>query len=334
MEGKSLLLENAYIEAKEYLAFNLDRGQKVFDADLPAVKDQFGIDLAAGAVEYVKHYDGTVRFVIDLQGQLIRKGSLTVPQLRAALNILKDEIDKGKIEVVRRTGELDTPIAVTEVQAQGAQAAPVWVPDNTDPRLFECYTCGEHVRGYANLVHHRDTAHLKAVMDETKAEKSFLDIRDLPDGRYAAVSPKDDTQFIYLTVKTLKRGSRRDRRFRYGKVVSGREYVPAGTIEVREWAGDTKRLCGMQRPGEGYEGEFIDQLVEIMMAPKVWAIMFAKFIGVCSICGKTLTDDDPHNRAASSREAGIGPECEKKWGRDYWKRWQRPVAEIGGLVKK
>lgn len=324
MDTATMLRENAYIDVKDFIAGN---GTTTFTDDtVPSLSAEFGIDFTAGAMEFIDKYSGSSEFIHSLKKQLVRKGSLSLPQIRGALNVLASEIKKGRIDVVARGTESSSVAKTTEV-AVGAQVAPVYVPDTTDPRLFECYTCGQKVRGWSNLVHHKDTEHLADVMDTNKAERSFLDISGLPDGRYAVMAPEGDARmYVFLQVKMLTRGSRRDRRFRYGKIVTGREYVPAGTIEVREWSGDTKRLCGMQRPGGGYEGEYIDLLPMIMQSPALFARMFALQKTRCSICGKSLTDDN-------SRIIGIGPECDKKYTSEYWKQFKRAAVAIGGLVK-
>ena len=206
---------------------------------------------------------------------------LTLKQERAALNVMRDELRAGTLERAVTDGRR------ADHATASAEAAP----------LAE------------------DEA---AVVTSTR---TTLDLSPLPDGRYAVYHPGKENGLLFLEVKTLKRPIRRDRRYRYGKRITGSETYPTGTIEVREWSSHSKRLCGFQKPGEGYEGEFSAELVGVMDAPKIWALVFASLVGSCPICQSILTDQ-------ASRDRGIGPVCFKKWGNHYWSRWDRKVDAL------
>jgi hypothetical protein len=328
-----LVVENAYIETQEWLS-DLDR--KVLDEDIATVKNTLDIDLVLGGLRYVRHYSGSSNFIISLQNQLVRKGSLSIPQVRGALNVLKDDLAKGRIVVARHRETEADPIAVVPVAGSAIHNEDLPVPhdhDDLEGRLEKdveystrCFGCARWFPAYSAVMEHKrqglclgkKTAE-KSVLDTSKAEESHLDLSVLPDGRYAATHPTAVGGLVFLSVRTVKRRIMRDRRFRYGRFQTGREWVEVGTIEVRSWSQDSKKLVGMQKPGEGYYGEFIDQLVEVMMAPKIWAMIFARHIGACSICGKTLTDQE-------SRDKGIGPECVKKYPDGYWATWNRKAV--------
>lgn len=300
-----LLAENAFIELKEHLA---ERDTKLEDAHVLAISRDFGIDAVAGAVQYVKTYGGGSSFIYDLKGQLVRKGTLTVPQVRAALNVLQQEVKSGKVEVVRDTDSVKA-VPMVAKQATGQ-------PSRGEPKVA-CYTCGQKFYTMKEVMEHRAEEHAAApvLKEEEGAERTFLDISGLPDGRYAASDPTGKNIYFYFSVRTVVKRHYRSKKYRYGKFHVGMEWIEPGTIEVRTWSQDAKKLVGQQKPGEGYQGEFTDQLIEVLEMPKLYARIFSRAIGVCSICGKTLTDDD-------SRNLGIGPECDKKYG-DYWKQFNR-----------
>lgn len=139
-----------------------------------------------------------------------------------------------------------------------------------------------------------------------------LDISGLPDGRYAAPDPTGKNDFVFLMVKRVKNPYRRNRRYRWSKFRYGWENVAAGTIEVKEWTSDAKRLLGEQKVNplpfdpevgpEVYRGEFEEELKTILANPEGWAKVFAREKKRCYMCGKSLTDLD-------SRLRGVGPDC-------------------------
>ena len=328
-----LLQENAFIDVQEWVA-DLDR--KVFDSDFDpsdGVKAKLSIDLSNGALHYVRTYGGLNSFVQDLKVKLVRYGNLSDRQLRAALNVLKQEIADGKVIVASRAGRVaPVPTVATPEPAYRGRRAP-FTPPGSEVRdekyIVQCWQCLLWFRSFEDVMTHKTVVHeysgrystdpSKMVSVLAGAERSCLDLRGLPDGRYAYFDPSQGNDYIFLMVKTIPKRVHRSKKYRWSKFHVGHEWVEAGTIEVREWSQDAKRLAGEQKPGEGYVGEYMEELVAIMGAPELFALMFSTQIGSCSICGKTLTDDD-------SRERNIGPECYKKWGLNYWSRFKRDTA--------
>ena len=94
-------------------------------------------------------------------------------------------------------------------------------------------------------------------MDENKAQKTFLDLMPLPNGYYAVPCEGVKDGFVYLSIRTLYKPMKEDRRYRYGKIVTGAE-SDSGRYPSRYRAGlRTRRSCvGMQRPGQGYDGQY------------------------------------------------------------------------------
>lgn len=282
----SRMNENSYFEVQELVS---EQADKFTDEQMPESLVIDGIDLRAGVTHYVSTYAGTASFVHDLKTNLVKYGELTPRQIRAAMNVLQREIKTGKIKLAS-TDSRGGAIAVVKPLVKGE---PAIEPEYEQPDDYQ------------------------PVIAST--EKSQLDVGALPDGRYAYLDPTGRNDMIFLMVRTTPRPVRLDRVYRYGKFRTGHEVLPTGTIIVREWSQDAKRLVGYQKPGEGYQGEFISELVGIMGAPKVWGLIFAKHIGRCSICGKTLTDE-------ASRELATGPECRKRWGANYWERFSRSAV--------
>lgn len=283
------MAENALIDA-EQTADSI--GRKFVDADI-AQFHELGVDLALGATLWVKRYEGTNSFILDLQKRLSRYRQLTSAQARAALNVMRDE--KGH---------------ATEEKA---------------PNGISCFQCPFVAVSWDELMTHKKEEHgskqeappvvaekgeAQAVIANTKAVKG-LDLSNLPDGRYAAPDISGNNDYIFLMVKRVRRTHNRDRRFVWGKVRTGNEVVVAGTIEVKLWSSDSKELVGEQKPGDVYRGDLEDSLELILLAPEALATLFGKLVGHCCVCGKTLTDD-------VSRAIGMGLDCEKKEG--YFKK--------------
>lgn len=279
--------ENAFIDTRD-IAETI--GREFVNADISQYKDH-GVDLALGAKVFVERYAGKVRFVNQvLKPALKQQGGLTQGQARAALNIMRQELG------VRSTEE--TPAY-----------------EQTE---MECFVCHQMFPSWDELNAHKSQEHGKQKPPEVFAEQGEaqavievtasikgLDLSNLPDGRYCAPDPSGKNDYIFLMVKRVRRTHSRDRRYVYGKIVTGNEVVVAGTIEVKEWSSDSKELIGEQKPGDVYRGKFEDELELIMLMPEPWALLFGKLKGHCCICGKTLTDQ-------VSRDIGMGLECEKK----------------------
>lgn len=328
------LFENAYIEAKEIVA---EREQPLIDQDIMPLQEQFRVNLVAGAIHYVNTYGGSSQFVRSLKMQLVKHGQLSLPQIRGALNVLRSEVRADQTKVYSRKEEV-SPIAVTEKQAEGPKPMPAaiipvpdasyvldGIPTKDDAHQQQCYTCKRWFETVRTVMNHKSAGRCvpaaketKAVMNEERAVKTFLDITSLPNGNYSF--PRTDghgeKSYVSLQVRTLARPMKEDRRYKYGKVRHGNEFIPAGTIQVRQWSGDTKELVGMQRPGEGYDGQFVEEIVQIMSNPQFCAQLFATFNERCYICGKTLNDD-------ISVALQIGPDCQKQYGLDYLRTFKR-----------
>lgn len=291
-EESDLLAESAYYDTRDICE---SIGRKFVDADIPQYKDH-GVDLYTGAVYYLKQYTGNSNFIASVKNQLHRKGSITQPQARAVLNVMRQEFGTNTTETSSQSGDQS---------------------DQSDK--LDCLVCHEKFTTWEELNAHKSQQHgslpraepvsetsdpAKRVIEKTDATLG-LDLSNLPDGRYAAPDPSGKNDYVFLMVKRVRRTHNRDRRYIYGKIVTGNEVVVAGTIEVKIWSSDSKELIGEQKPGEVYRGKYEYELQLIMMMPEPWAVLFGKLLHHCCICGKTLTDDD-------SRAIGKGLECEKK----------------------
>lgn len=326
------LFENAYIEVKELCA---ERTSPFTTEEILPLAESLHINIVAGALQFVTRYGGTSEFVQSLKVQLVKKGALSMPQVRGALNVMRTELQEGSVKEHSRKGETE-PIAVTEKQAEGAQPIPAMYQPVVDPALdstkdqdadhdAQCYKCKRWFRSVRAVMNHKTRGcHLapvalietKAVMDEAKAEKTFLDLMPLPNGFYAVPAEGTPDGFVYLSIRTLSKPMKEDRRYRYGKIITGAEWIPAGTIQVRSWTSDQKELVGMQRPGQGYDGQYVEGLIQIMESPAAYALLFAQLFKRCYICGKGLTDN-------ISRMLKIGPDCQEKYGLDYLAKFHR-----------
>lgn len=269
------------------------------------------VEMAVAAAYVLEGYTGNNRFMKDLKAR--QSGTTKVlshRQIRAILNIHtgKDKQKHAGTGGTTRTGDACTP---------------------PSEREYECFVCHRKVIGLDNIREH-GRLHKSGVLDaegnevqeapvlEVTTSLLNLDLSNLPNGRFAAPNLTGSNDMIFLMVTRVRKDKIRDRRYRFGMYRTGRERVPAGTIEVKEWSSDQKRLCGQQKPGEVYQGEFEEQIEWILGNPETYAKLFGLLIGACGICGKTLTDE-------VSRAYGIGPECQKK--NDYWST--RPKSYIG-----
>jgi len=113
-----------------------------------------------------------------------------------------------------------------------------------------------------------------------------IDLSGIPSGHYAA----PDSQGIMRFLKV-------------DKVDRGRW---AGWIFVKAQTSDDYRKLGAQTPKRFYAGAYCDVLKSVLADPKVAAARYGHELGVCGICGRTLTDP-------VSIEAGIGPVCAKRF---------------------
>lgn len=138
-----------------------------------------------------------------------------------------------------------------------------------------------------------------------------LDLVSLADGCYAA--PNGEGELMFL---------------RIGRPASGRW---VGWVLVDEIVGgNTKRPQGYQRPGGSYRGPMEHLLSAVLADPVAASARYGRELGVCGLCGRTLT-------VADSRARGIGPACAKRlWsgfrarGRTGPERRGRPMRLNGG----
>lgn len=291
-----LLKKNALADAEE-LAVII--GREFTNADVGEFATK-GVDLRLAAVCYIEDYTGKSSFFMKMKDKAAA-GALTDGMVRAVMNSMRE----------KKLG----------LKKSSSSSAPAERPGYTKPedRRYSCYTCKREIVGLDEIRAH-GRQHKAGVIDRdgnpvapveetpviaVQESRLNLDLSMLPDGRYAVPELTGKNDLTFLMVKRVRKTHVRDRRFRYGKIVTGRERVEAGTIEVKEWSSDAKRLCGEQKHGETYHGEFEDGLELILKAPEAWAKLFGMHVGRCYICGKTLTDEE-------SRSAGIGPECVKK----------------------
>lgn len=278
--------ENAYRDVVD-LAASMER--PFTTSDIEQYRDN-GLDLQLAAEIFVERHNGSLKFMRSVQGYYNRTGRITQAQARAALNILREDV---------------------RPKEESEQAV--------EPEKHECLICHDRFDKFDDLDQHRalyhggkerpetftDVGEAEAVLEVNESKKG-LDLRNLPDGRYAVPSGNMPGQtYAFLAVKRVKRTVHRDRRYQYGKIVTGSEIVVAGTIEVRLWSSDTKEWVGQQKPGDVYRGKFEEELEMVMMGPETFAILFGRLLGYCGRCGKKLTDD-------LSREIGLGLDCEKK----------------------
>ncbi len=280
---------NALAEIEELAA---ELGREFTDQDVADHVKAGTAPFGAAAHYIVETYTGNNSFMRSQVHNVANGRGLTVRQIRAVVNI---HTGKG-------AGATKTADAVTPPHA----------------RTYKCFTYKKEIVGRAEIQEH-GRLHTEGVLDnegniveevaviEVTTSTMDLDLSFLPNGRYAAPNLKGTNDLIFLMVTRTRRDKRRDRRYRYGKFITGREIVPKNTIEVKEWSSDQKRLVGQQKPGdeEVYKGEYEEQLQMILENPEAWAKLFGLMVGHCYICGKTLTDEE-------SRAMGIGPECVKK----------------------
>lgn len=114
---------------------------------------------------------------------------------------------------------------------------------------------------------------------------SALDLSKIPSGHYAV--PGGDTR---LKVR-IDQGTNKWEGFTFVK--DGAEY------------GSGQRY-GMQRPGQSYQGQIVEQLTKIVSNPGEASRAYGRLVGRCGVCGRKLED-------AASVAAGIGPICASKF---------------------
>jgi hypothetical protein len=291
MSDVTTLTYNQVADATDYI---MALGRPVNTADIMQ-GHEIGVNLQEFFWDHLMHGGAweTENVFIDVLHKHPITGSPTLEQVRMGLNIWLGEVHGI-------TGE------------GGAQT---------------CFACSAEFYSWDELFMHKHDFHngpepRKPILDrlggtteeaiaviEDTTSTMGLDLNNLPDGRYAAPDTSGKASNVYLMVTRTTRTKFRDRRYRTGKIVTGRETIPMGTIEVKLWSSDSKELIGEQHPGDLYRGSHEAELSLVLKMPEPFALLFGKLVGHCCICGKTLTDD-------ASRAIGMGLECEKKTG--YW----------------
>lgn len=264
----------------------------------------------------------------NFMGELHQKHltTLSAKQARAVANHLRYALRDGKSDAPSGPPYKD-PEASTPTSVPAPAGSPHW---DKSTRTYRCFTCNVNIVGIDALYAHREKEHgtrppasYRAPTPGTAVATSLptppagkpvlpayvpklnLDLSVLPDGRYAIEpTPTNGLASPWFVIKrTVKRRYYRSGRFIWGRVGRGGEYVDPGRIEVRVQVGDTKELIGEQKKGEVvYYGEREELLAEVLAAPADAMRRYGVLLGVCSYCGRSLTDD-------LSRMRGIGPDC-------------------------
>ncbi len=286
-----------------------------------------GYPVLAATKAWALDYEGSNTFVQDVARKLNTGKIPSVKQARALLNCaMKDAQEKS----TRSSGDSDVTIVTllepkhpcfvcgekfhspTEAGLhrttahRGAAAlepdkAPVARKDDWETAIRECRACD--FKGIkAELREHRKE-HYKPLFDGVP--QSGLDLTTIPEGRYA-VPDLSGTDYYFLSIQKVHKTKTRSKKFRYGWVTYGEEEVAAGTLEVRQWSGETKELIGEQRPGETYRGNHIPEWELILKDPVASTKLFGVIHKRCGRCGTSLTDPESRRRA-------IGPECIKHY---------------------
>lgn len=259
----------------------------------------------------------------------------TPRQLRAAANVLRFVLRGGV------PGEAVEPIPTPKGPVT-VSVTPSW--DRTK-KVYKCYDCGEEITGIDSLYTHRENVHGKGrgargIAATTPASAAptvlstfkptlDLDLRVLPDGRYA-LKPNPALGLAepwFVIKRTVRNQYHRRGRFIWGRAARGYgEYIERGRIEVRVQVGDTKELIGEQKASEAvYYGEHEDKLKVILEEPTSAMVLYGQLIGACAYCGRSLTDE-------LSRLRGIGPDCWDGKHMPHLMAWTaaRAAARAGG----
>jgi hypothetical protein len=300
------LAKNMLVDLKEFAEEMKDPFQ---DHDMATLQDM-GIDPILCSAAYALEYTGYSGFVKKIFDAFRRTGKLTVPQQRATLNVMW-----GDLHGEKAYGRTHTNSGI------------------------ECNECGvihhtlkehlEHKRDEHDFVYEYGSTEMAVLAPESvleKQEETGYNLADIPRGCYAVpvtqamMSDNPDqvdgflrnkvrTQagYVFIKVEFLKKQTFRNRRFMYGRRLTGAEYLEVGTMEVRFWESDRKELIGIQEPGKTYAGKYAFLLDYVLQNPEPCALLFSMMKDCCAVCGRSLTN-------ANSRVNKIGDECAKQWG--------------------
>lgn len=183
---------------------------------------------------------------------------------------------------------------------RGAAALEPDKPRTPAPYRRKCSGCDFVATSFEEMRTHRKE-HYKPLFDAVP--ESGIDLEQIGEGRFA-VPMLDGTDYYFLSIGRVHKTKERTKKFRFGWVTYGSEEVKAGTLEVRQWRGETKELIGEQRPGETYRGDHLDEFRMILAEPVASSKLFGVIHKRCGRCGTSLTDPE-------SRRRCIGPECIK-----------------------
>jgi hypothetical protein len=292
----NVMMENMLVDFDEFVSAT--GKDHLLPSDIRSLSEM-GIDSDKVAALLVDRYNGNNEFFNSLKPY---GAALTQSQVSTVLNdYLDNNRERLGLKSIARLGNHGDPVST------GAG--------------HKCYTCGEPFPTWDALFDHKAEAHGGkkrepivteqatkgiAVIENTTATMG-LDLSNLPDGRYAVpnMSGEKKDANVFIMVKRVRRTFSRDRRYVYGKIITGNELVLAGTIEVKLWSSDSKELVGEQKPDDVYRGKLEKELELLMHSPESFAKLFGRLKEKCCICGKALTDD-------ISKAIGMGLECEKK----------------------
>lgn len=268
-------------------------------------------------------------FVIDLHRQFAGTVKVLTPkQCRAMANVLR--------HALRETNDTFAPPTYTPPTASSSTPATAPAPAkpfyDKSTKTYRCFNCNVTLTGIDALYDHRMKEHgikppasyhgpagssptstvthaggpAPSTVLATFVPKLNLDLSVLPEsGRYA-LPPSPTTGLAspwFVIIKQVRRPYSRRGRFIWGVNRRGyAEYIEKGRWEVRVQSGDTKDLVGEQKVGNVYHGEHEELLAEVLADPAKAMSLYGVLLGVCSYCGRSLTDD-------LSRLRGIGPDC-------------------------
>lgn len=210
---------------------------------------------------------------------------------RNLLDSIRDRVAKAdpgrKFEVADVTEELRTAAAIYAAVYEGTFEFMLAMRDaqhqatRRDPRNGRLSVA--QAKGVLNCIRAEIARRERQQAEQTEpVTEGKIDFSRIPDGRYAV---EHGAETAYYTIGTSRNGSGK----RHVCILSSDERIYVGTILSN---------------GE-YRGRHENLLQEVAKNPEAAGLLFGRTIGKCCRCGRTLTD-------ASSREAGIGPECASK----------------------
>jgi hypothetical protein len=264
--------------------------REITDETFPLIEQIIGLH---SVENFTKEYEGSNKWILKMQGQLAKYGSLTVRQRRSVAEIARKSLRKEPDP--RTSASLST---------------------DPESRTYTCFTCKKEIVGRTALYEHKKLAHGEGrygrLLTGKPAEerpvlegyepKLNLDLTPIPDGRFA-VFEDDTSKAIYLYKRTLKKRSTQYGKFVWTKYRYAREHFYPGDILARKISGDTKEFIGHQRKGKPfYSGEYEEAWAKVLADPVSAMKLYGKLVNACAYCGRTLTDP-------LSQERGIGPDC-------------------------